>query len=309
MTDSPLTPEEYAVYSVLFDEGPHAPTELARRTGMPPTSMSHFVRAMFERGHAERALSPADRRSYRIVLTDAGPGAHAAASAAFSEADARFVRRPGDRRGGGSRRPPRDRARGDGRTGTPCPPTPPTRPPDASHEGDAGECRPQETTSWQYLPRGDRSPWGCVRLVRTVRPVCHRGVAEPLRRRRVRRPPAGSMADVEAMLQARDTIHPDGWFGMDRAEWIAAADEVAARAENAVRRPAAGRAGPPRLDADLERARRPQRHLAVHAGRRHPPVPGPLVALPRGPGHHRRSRAVRGPRRRSRGGDRRSTDR
>jgi hypothetical protein len=41
----------------------------------------------------------------------------------------------------------------------------------------------------------------------------------------------GFRADVEAMLQARDTIHPDGWFGMDRAEWIAAADEAAARAE------------------------------------------------------------------------------
>ena len=41
----------------------------------------------------------------------------------------------------------------------------------------------------------------------------------------------GFRADVEAMLQARDTIHPDGWFGMDRAEWIAAADEIAARAE------------------------------------------------------------------------------
>jgi DNA-binding MarR family transcriptional regulator len=91
MVDSPLTPEEYAVYSVLFDEGPHAPTELARRTGMPPTSMSHFVRALFERGHAERAQSPADRRSYRIVLTDAGLEAHAAAGEAFSEADARFI--------------------------------------------------------------------------------------------------------------------------------------------------------------------------------------------------------------------------
>jgi DNA-binding MarR family transcriptional regulator len=91
MVDSPLTPEEYAVYSVLLDEGPHAPTELARRTGMPPTSMSHFVRALFERGHAERAQSPADRRSYRIVLTDAGLEAHAAAGEAFSEADARFI--------------------------------------------------------------------------------------------------------------------------------------------------------------------------------------------------------------------------
>jgi DNA-binding MarR family transcriptional regulator len=92
LSDSPLTPEEYAVYSVLFDEGPHAPTELARRVGMPPTSMSHFVRAMLERGHAERSADPVDRRSYRIVLTAAGRSAHAQAGAAFGEADQRFVR-------------------------------------------------------------------------------------------------------------------------------------------------------------------------------------------------------------------------
>ena len=92
MADSPLTPEDYAVYSVLFDEGPHAPTELARRVGMPPTSMSHFVRAMLARGHAERAPDPADGRSYRIVLTPTGRAAHAVAGAAFAEADERFVR-------------------------------------------------------------------------------------------------------------------------------------------------------------------------------------------------------------------------
>ena len=91
MADAPLTPEEYAVYSVIFDEGPHAPTELARRAGMPPTSMSHFVRAMLERGHAERAPSPEDRRSYRIVLTEAGLRAHAASSRAFQEASDRFI--------------------------------------------------------------------------------------------------------------------------------------------------------------------------------------------------------------------------
>lgn len=91
MADSPLTPDEYAVYSVLFDEGPLAPTELARRTGMPPTSMSHFVRGLLDRGHAERAPAPGDRRSYRIILTPAGLRAHAAASAAFVEADQRFL--------------------------------------------------------------------------------------------------------------------------------------------------------------------------------------------------------------------------
>jgi DNA-binding MarR family transcriptional regulator len=92
MAGSPLTPEEYAVYSILFDEGPHAPTELAARAGMPPTSMSHFVRRMLERGHAERASAPDDRRSYRIVLTEAGLAAQAAASRLFAQADDRFVR-------------------------------------------------------------------------------------------------------------------------------------------------------------------------------------------------------------------------
>jgi DNA-binding MarR family transcriptional regulator len=92
MVDSPLSPEEYAVYSVLYDEGPHAPTELARRTGMAPTSMSHFVRGMLERGHAERSPAADDRRAYRIVLTPAGLRAQAAASSAFSAADQRFIR-------------------------------------------------------------------------------------------------------------------------------------------------------------------------------------------------------------------------
>jgi DNA-binding MarR family transcriptional regulator len=88
---SPLTPEEYAVYSVLFDKGPHAPTELARRCGMPPTSMSHFVRRALGRGHVERSKEPGDRRSYRIVLTPDGLAAHAATGRAFLEADRRFV--------------------------------------------------------------------------------------------------------------------------------------------------------------------------------------------------------------------------
>jgi DNA-binding MarR family transcriptional regulator len=91
LVDAPLTPEEYAVYSVLFDEGPHGPTELARRCGMPATSMTHFVRAMTARGHAERAASAEDRRSYRIVLTAAGLAAHAETSLAFAAAEERFA--------------------------------------------------------------------------------------------------------------------------------------------------------------------------------------------------------------------------
>ena len=91
MADCGLRPDDYAVYSVLFDEGPHAPTDLAHRVGMPPTTMSHYVRAMLERGHVEREVVPADRRSYRLRLTESGLAAHARASRAFAEADGRFM--------------------------------------------------------------------------------------------------------------------------------------------------------------------------------------------------------------------------
>jgi hypothetical protein len=40
----------------------------------------------------------------------------------------------------------------------------------------------------------------------------------------------GLRADLDALLEARDTVHPDGWHGMARADWIAAADAVVARA-------------------------------------------------------------------------------
>ena len=119
----------------------------------------------------------------------------------------------------------------------------------------------------------------------------------------------GFRADVEAMLEARDTIHPDGWFGMDRAEWIAAADEVAARAETL--------SDDQRLVELVRLAAMPTWNgRDGHSGiwpftpdDGTQPLSGPLVALPRGPGHHRCSSAVRGPRGRSRGGDRRTTDR
>jgi DNA-binding MarR family transcriptional regulator len=90
MADAELRPDEYAVYSVLFDDGPQTPTDLARRVGMPPTTMSHYVRALLERGHAVREIVTADRRSYRLALSAAGLGAHAAAGRAFREADERF---------------------------------------------------------------------------------------------------------------------------------------------------------------------------------------------------------------------------
>jgi hypothetical protein len=41
---------------------------------------------------------------------------------------------------------------------------------------------------------------------------------------------AGLRADIDALLDARDTVHPNGWHGMPRAEWVTAADVVKAKA-------------------------------------------------------------------------------
>lgn len=40
---------------------------------------------------------------------------------------------------------------------------------------------------------------------------------------------AGWRADVDALLDARDTVHPNGWHGQSRAAWLAAAAQVKAR--------------------------------------------------------------------------------
>jgi hypothetical protein len=40
---------------------------------------------------------------------------------------------------------------------------------------------------------------------------------------------AGWRADVDALLEIRERLHPDPWHGLDRATWVAAADAVKAR--------------------------------------------------------------------------------
>ena len=76
MADGPLTPEEYAVYSVVFEGEAVTPTEMAERSSMPVTTVMEWVRRLETRGHARRIAHPRDGRSYRLVLTAAGLAAH-----------------------------------------------------------------------------------------------------------------------------------------------------------------------------------------------------------------------------------------
>ena len=82
-----LRPAEYAVYSLMLEAGPRTPSELAVALGVPPSTMSGYLRPMLERGHARRIPHPTDSRSFRVVLTDAGRGAQRRVQPAFGEAD------------------------------------------------------------------------------------------------------------------------------------------------------------------------------------------------------------------------------
>ena len=71
---APLRGDEYAVYSLLAEQGPLSPTVLARRTGMPATTVSDHVRSMTDRGHLTREPHPQDGRAAVLRLTTSGPG-------------------------------------------------------------------------------------------------------------------------------------------------------------------------------------------------------------------------------------------
>jgi len=96
MEGSGLSPEEYAVYSALIEYEPLSPSEMAQVVGMPPTTMSHYVRDLRERGHLQEEPNPRDGRSRMLRLNDAGRAGHRRANLAFEEAYARFVEHLGD---------------------------------------------------------------------------------------------------------------------------------------------------------------------------------------------------------------------
>jgi DNA-binding MarR family transcriptional regulator len=86
MRDAGLRPDEYAAYSVIFEEGRSTLTELTRRLGAPLTTVADVVRAMTDRGHVRREPHPTDLRASLLTLTPAGLRAHRSASKAFERA-------------------------------------------------------------------------------------------------------------------------------------------------------------------------------------------------------------------------------
>jgi DNA-binding MarR family transcriptional regulator len=91
MASSPLRPDEYAVYSEIFEREAVSPTALAAAIGMPPTTVGEYIRSMEARRHVRRIPHPRDGRSYVLVLTAAGLQAHREANRSFEQAYRLFV--------------------------------------------------------------------------------------------------------------------------------------------------------------------------------------------------------------------------
>ena len=98
MQDSPLSAEEYAAYSVIFEVDGITPTDFARTMGVPLTTALDRLRVMLHRRHIRKFRNPRDRRSYLIELTDAGLKAHRAAREYFAPADDRLLAILGSKR-------------------------------------------------------------------------------------------------------------------------------------------------------------------------------------------------------------------
>lgn len=71
LAEAPLTADEFALYGLIVDLAPTA-ADLARGTGIPPTTLSGILNRCVRRGEVQKIPNPSDRRSYVLGLTDAG---------------------------------------------------------------------------------------------------------------------------------------------------------------------------------------------------------------------------------------------
>ena len=92
MTNAPLTPSEFAVYSALRLMQPTTPTQLAGALGMKATTLSSVLVRMSKSGHLKRRPNPADGRSVILTLSSSGVRVTEACFAGFGVAIEAFRR-------------------------------------------------------------------------------------------------------------------------------------------------------------------------------------------------------------------------
>ncbi len=78
---SGMRPDEYAVYSLLFEHEPLTATEMAELLGMPLTTVLDYVKEMSSATHIVRTAHPFDGRAVQLSLSRSGVAAQKRANA------------------------------------------------------------------------------------------------------------------------------------------------------------------------------------------------------------------------------------
>lgn len=81
MAKSGMRPDEYAVYSLLLENGPLTATETCELLGMPLTTVLDYLKAMSVAGHLDRMPHPSDGRALQLRLSRSGITAQKRANA------------------------------------------------------------------------------------------------------------------------------------------------------------------------------------------------------------------------------------
>ncbi len=71
-----MRPDEYAVYSLLFERGPITATEMSELLGMPLSTVLDYLKAINASRHLERMNHPGDGRALLLALNRRGIAAH-----------------------------------------------------------------------------------------------------------------------------------------------------------------------------------------------------------------------------------------
>ena len=86
LADSGMRPDEYAVYSLLYDKGPLTATEMADFMAMPLTTVLEHVKTMAAAGHLVRTAHPFDGRATQLSLNRRGAAAQELANRHWEQA-------------------------------------------------------------------------------------------------------------------------------------------------------------------------------------------------------------------------------
>ena len=92
LSKAPLGPEEYAIYSHIFEYDGCTPSEMSRDLHMPLQTVSDWLALLRKREHLSSVINDRDRRSYRVSLTSEGRALHQQTSRHFDLVNRIFLK-------------------------------------------------------------------------------------------------------------------------------------------------------------------------------------------------------------------------